>query len=500
MKLDEFKKYRKIAESANLQEYPEAERIYKWMEESGRIDEGFWGAIWSWLKRNFSVTARRLHKLANEYEKELTAESRAEYGAMKDSKDLAVKFRKSWAGRVSDEIRDKMDIIASDDSDYRELVRTLINKKNLEVKTAMIKEFSGQMDEEDIDNVKSWLSKETSDAENAYSNAVRKLSKTKEGSFKTVSLALNKKINAKRKTYSDIGIKTTKEIEDFISMIIYYVNALSEKNDKIELNEKTANIIMNNYLNVVIELSKKVETSEISKEDAIDAVRHSLDKALKSNKPEEIDKLKSQVLKEASDSLSQKKGDDNDEDTEDDDEALKAVKPKVTNSNTSTIVKDDDVDTAIQTAAGDTGKQSPSKDEILKEIESSIKKFLSKNSKRYTTKLNDRITAFNNLKEDERIKLAEDKQYNLEADNTLKVVNEHTFQLLIKNFISMTGAIVIYSKLNNEDKIERSFRIILNNFLFEIYAVKKDINGDITSKDASVIIDNIKQKFPTEYA
>jgi len=142
MNIDEFNKYKRIVESSTfemLDGNEEAMRVYNWMEESGRIDEGFFGAIWSWLKRNFSPRARRIYRLADDFGIELKKEMEAEFGRKADSKDMAAQMRSSWAGRISGDIQEKMQIEAGEDDDYRELVRLLINKKTLEGKREMLK-------------------------------------------------------------------------------------------------------------------------------------------------------------------------------------------------------------------------------------------------------------------------------------------------------------------------------------------------------------------------
>ena len=135
MKIDEFQKYRRIVESEKSTHFFKDEnlsRVHKWLDESGRLDEGILSGIWSWLKRNFSVTARRIHSLADDYEKELGEELRAEWKKTKDPKDLASKFRAGTYNRASRDIAERMEILAEDDQDYRELVRTISNKKTMD--------------------------------------------------------------------------------------------------------------------------------------------------------------------------------------------------------------------------------------------------------------------------------------------------------------------------------------------------------------------------------
>ena len=50
MKLDEFIRHRQEIESLDISESltdKDALKVYSWMEETGRIDEGILGSVWS---------------------------------------------------------------------------------------------------------------------------------------------------------------------------------------------------------------------------------------------------------------------------------------------------------------------------------------------------------------------------------------------------------------------------------------------------------------------
>ncbi|MCK9293361.1 hypothetical protein M0P25_04760 [archaeon] len=237
MKIEEFKKYKYLIESEliDINDDEVAASIYKWMDETGRLDEGFWGSIWGWLKRNFSPTARKLHKLADQYEDELMQETRAEFGKEKDRKDIRSKIRTGYYSRMSNDIEERMDIIASDDQDYRELVRILINQKKLKVKKAMLTEFAGVFDEDEADEIKSKYEKEEKNIDAKLKANEDKL-KQNLPDFRKLSDQLNQDIQADgyfRK------LLDRDQRARFIGVVISYVNTRAEKSDKVTLDEKT---------------------------------------------------------------------------------------------------------------------------------------------------------------------------------------------------------------------------------------------------------------------
>jgi hypothetical protein len=142
MKIEEFAKYKKLIDSGETLDDDRFYQVYEWMENSGRIDEGLWRSVVSWFKRNLSPKSRRLYKLANEYENELKSEIQAEWSSITDRKDFYARVKKLSGMRMSRDLEHRMDILAEDDPDYRELVRILVNKKRLAAKRFMTEKFN----------------------------------------------------------------------------------------------------------------------------------------------------------------------------------------------------------------------------------------------------------------------------------------------------------------------------------------------------------------------
>ena len=193
MRLENFRKYKKLIESgeADMSD-PTTIKVYEWMTayDLVPINEGLWGAIWGWLKRNFTPTASKIHKLADEFAQELEEEYRAEFEKQSGSKDLASKLRTSYGGRLSQDIEEKMRLAAGDDSDYQELVRTLVTKKTYEVKSRLLDEYQEKLEPEDYADIKSEIGKASEDVEKEYDDLVSKLSSDQKKDTKKISAEL----------------------------------------------------------------------------------------------------------------------------------------------------------------------------------------------------------------------------------------------------------------------------------------------------------------------
>ena len=491
MTIEEFKRYKKIAESKDyelLNTFPEAQKVYQWMEDTGRVDEGFWGAVWSWLKKNFSPTARKLHKLANDFEKEYTAESRAEYGTMKNSKDLAAKFRRSFAGKVSEEIEEKMSIVAGDDDDYRELSRLLINKKKLKVKKSMIIEFSGNLDPEDAEEMIQDTTKKESVNDSKMDGVIRKL--TNQPKIKEINEELRKKVFSSKNTYAELGYDTTEKLEKLIGVIICYQNALEIKG-KVEFNSKTAKKTLDDFAKFVIEGARKIQKGNITKQQAISAIVNVTETMMKDENPLTFEKMRSEVYKRAEDSL---KNTTKRENTSTNADAENDAKEEVTGPATPTIISDNVVKNTIKDAAEETGEKTPTSEEIVEEIKQAAKNYFEENSDKILKELTKNVEDFNSLSEENRKNEQNKFNYDLDKNNKLKIPTPESIKSLFNNFTQLAGAIVPYFNMK-KGQSSRAF-IIAKHYRFEIYAVKKNEKGELTQNDIDTIIYNIKKKYP----
>jgi hypothetical protein len=495
MKFEDFKKYKKIAESQDfeaLQEFPEAEKVYNWMEETGRIDEGFWGAIWSWLKKNLSPTARKIHSLANEYEKELESEMQAEYGKLKNSKDLDAKFRRSFAGRVAEDIEEKMQIIAGDDDDYRELVKTLVNKKNLAVKKRLLKELIGKADPDDeevFNGTRDWLAGQEAEAEKSYKSALDKTMHQNPNAFKESTEILRKKITG-NKEFIEMGYDTSEKVQKIVQKLLVYQNGLSDQG-KADFTVKAIETTLKNFKEFIISGAKKLESSKVSYKQALAAIVEATEKRLVSNKPVVFSKMQSEVFREAENKIKALTASAKPEVPSTD--AEKEVEKEVTGPLTGEIIEPEEVEKTIHKAATETGSKKPSEEEIIDELNDAVKTYFENNLKFFVEEITKRVERFNKLSETERNAQKGEFDYILNTDNKLEMPEEKDINALYKNLLQVAGKIVPFYNLE-KGKRSKAFYMVLD-FMFEIYAIKKNSTGDLSSKDIDTLVENIKEKY-----
>jgi len=495
MKLEDFKTLKKEIEISKRpinEGVEDSMRIYAWMEKTGRLDEGVWGSIWSWLKRNFSITSRRIHALADEYGKELMEEGRAEFLKTKNPKDLSAKFRAGSYNRLSRDIEDRMEIIAGDDEDYRGLVRALVNKKNLEVKKALLEELAGKFDPDDFSSFTTEVDSDLKDADLEYDRKVKNLASDKRDLYNKILDFMEKKMVAQSAMFSEAMIRTSAERKEFVKLLFTYVNALSEKMKGVELDSKTVYSIAKQYAALVKELSKKIESSRIDKKTAIEMVKAAIDKLLKESKPLPFEKLKPEVTKAV-----QRKASETPESPEAGPSSPEEV---VTTAHSEEVIGKAGVKDGIETAAEETGKSSPTPKDITTEINDFLKTYLEKNITVFTEKLNRRIDKFNNLPDDQKKTMAEE-DYEIDPknfiDKKLTKVTPALVASLFGNFVDVAGAVVPYFQRKSEDDAKVCAKTVLD-FMFEIYIVKKD-SGKITTEEMKKIVNNVKKRYPEDF-
>lgn len=496
MKFEEFKKYKKIAESQDtkiLESFPDAVKVYAWMEETGRIDEGFWIAIWNWLKRNLSPTARKLHNLANEYETELAAEIQAEYGKLKNSKDLDAKFRRSFAGRIADDIEDKMTLIAEDDEVYRELVRTLINKKKLKVKKAMLKEFTGRMDPDDVEELNSEIDNDTKKNNEEYEKALKGTMSENPVVFKEATEVLRKKITGVS-TYVALGYDNSAKVQRIVGIILTYQNGLS-KQGKGDFTTKAIEKTLKNFLDFIMAGAKKLEKGKVTREMAIKYTVEATEEMMMQDKPVVFSKMESQVYKKAEvkaqEAVKKAEPTKSPEIGTEEEEEDKA-KEKVTTAYTEEILSKSEVDTIIHTASTDTSKDTPTEEDIIREINAGAKEYYEDNGQFLLDELTMKVDEFNAQDAKERASQRGKFEYTLNSRGLLDKPTIKDMESIYKNLVYMAGSIVPYFNFQ-KGKRSQAFFLTLN-YIFEIYAVQKTSDGKLTKSDTEAILANIKEK------
>lgn len=492
MEIEKFIEYKKLIESDGLIINDEAAKIHAWMEETGRIDEGFLGRIWKWLKRNFSPIARKLYRLADEFEQELLAELRAEWGNI-EGKSLVDKFRRGSWMKLSNDIEDRMEIIAKDDTDYRELVRILINKKKLKVRKQLISELGGQIDPEskrrflrEIDDDLTELSKE--EKEHLKKQALKKVS-PKEYEKLTTDLKSNIKSNSKFRRFF-----APDEISDFVSMIVLYVINLSDVDSKIPVKNETSIKISQKYLNAFEEIIDRIKSDKISEEDIAKIVKKMFQRLLRTKPAISFDKIKTEAGK-----LSQKKVkelEEGQEDDSDEDEDVKISDEELEDNNVVTPnteeVSDVNVEDTVKDAAEKTGEKKPTTEDVVEEIESTIKKFFENSFTSIFSKLQDEVKSFNALSKEEKLDINH-YEYNLDKDGNLQMPTEDNVRTLFKDFVKIAGKIVPYYEI--ESKSAKMASITVAGCIFQIYAYKKDVDGKMSEKTIEKIVNAIKEEY-----
>lgn len=476
MKYEEFIKYKKIVESDGLISSDEAVRVRSWMEKTGRIDEGFWGAIWSWLKKNFSVTARRIYVLADDYERELTSEMRAEWTK---SKDLAAKVRAGSYAKLSRDIEERMELIAGDDQDYRDLVRTVINKRNLKVRKQMLSEFAGKIDDEDL------ISSETKKIDNEFSLAekkekeiVERKAKEKKEEWKPMSNSLHQYIRNNKKEFKDVGIDEKAKEEEFVKKLLYYANNLAEKGD-IKFDEKHLKRLAIGYLDLVKEIHKYLR--DVKKEEAIEIVKKVLNRFIVKDKPLTLDKLRNEVLRDSRKEIEKNSNEETDG----------GLPSDIVTDNTEEVVPVE-VEKMVDTAKDETPGTNPSDKDVTEEVREEASKFLKESKKTIFADLKVRVKEFNQSSEEEKKKMKRNFDYQLDSKNNVAIPKEEDIDPLLEDYVKIVGKIVPFYL--NVTKRVKSACVAVSYSLFIIYAIKKDVNRRITDKDIDKIVEAIKEQ------
>lgn len=257
MKLDNFLKYKHIVETENLDSFREdkdAMQVYEWLNDSGRLNETILGSIWKWIKKNFSPTSLKLHKLADEYAVELEKEIRAEH----DSKgDIADAIRNSTrGGDLSDLIKQKMYTVAEDDVDYKELASSLINLKTYEIQNQLIAEYEGKFSNtsksgKDLAKLKAEVEENGKIYHAEYQKANAKAGAEDKAKGKALSEMLHKETEKSpaNKVIKN-KIQATMAIEGILAhMLKHHSKNINDKN--FDLTTTNAKNLLDSYVNIV---------------------------------------------------------------------------------------------------------------------------------------------------------------------------------------------------------------------------------------------------------
>jgi hypothetical protein len=496
MNIDEFNKYKRIVESSSpemLDGNENAMKVYAWMEESGRIDEGFFGAIWSWLKRNFSPRARRIYRLADDFGRELKKEMEAEFGRKADSKDMAAQMRSSWAGRISGDIQEKMEIEAGEDDDYRELVRLLINKKTLEGKREMLK----YLDKGLAKTIRNEVLADQKSNDKSIADLEKKFTVNEKKELEDIRKHLLSEVE-KYKPILSIAFKDNSSLIKFSDAFSSWVLALSKiPKAKIKFDINSVDSTLRDVIRFTESESKRI-AGGYGVNSAITAILNGFIKNFSLPDPIELSKMKSIVSDYAKDQLgkskeSQDDSDDKSGDTED-------VKDELTTTVTSKIISDDEVDSAINTAKKTTGESKPNSEDIVEAVNGYLEsKVLTANLQHYTDILNKKIEKFNKLSDADKTAAIKNYSYKLEKGNILPLASTSNVKGLLKNFMQIVGEIVPYYLKKGDDEDRKYLTTVIMLFIFEIYAVKKDATGSMDSAEATKIVQNIIKQNPDQF-
>jgi len=494
MNIDEFNKYKRIVESSSpemLDGNEKAMKVYAWMEESGRIDEGFFGAIWSWLKRNFSPRARRIYRLADDFGIELKKEMEAEFGRKADSKDMAAQMRSSWAGRISGDIQEKMEIEAGEDDDYRELVRLLINKKTLEGKREMLK----YLDKGLAKTIRNEVTADQKTNDKSIADLEKKFTVDEKKELTDIRKHLLSEVD-KYKPILSVAFKDNASLIKFSDAFSSWALALSKlPKSKVKFDINSVDSILRDVIRFTESESKRI-AGGYGVNSAITSLLNGFIKNFSLSDPMELSKMKSIVSDYAKDQLNKSKtstDDSTDDSTED-------VKDDLTTSVTSKIISDDEVDNAIDTAKKSTGESKPTNNDVISEVNDYLEsKVLTANLQHYTDVLNKKIEKFNKSTDADKTSAIKNYSYKLEKGNILPLASTSDVKNLLKNFMQIVGEIVPYYLKKGDDEDRKYLTTAIMLFIFEIYAVKKDATGSISSEEATKIAQNVIKQNPDQF-
>lgn len=492
MKIQEFIEYKKLIESDGLIPDDQADKVYAWMEETGRLDEGFFGSVWKWLKRNFSPKARKLHFLSDEYEKELAAEIRAEWDSL-EYKTIADKWRKGSYMRLSSDIEDRMDLIAGEDTDYRELAKVLINKKRLKVKRLLLNHFSSKLDPDEYRNEVKELDDKEAKNNRRLTDIENSLIKEDKKGFYNRSVHLKNLMGNDRRFVEKAQI-TDKEKDSFISMIVLYVKKASKQGDG-KFDNDTVAEYAKKYVSAVDEFYRKIESKEIVKKDAIQIVKDVLNEIIQEDKPIPWERVKSNAYKmmpEKAKEFMKKKSGEGKYEEKDDEKDTKT--PEVDDLDrgivtpATTKVSDVDVDQTIKDASKETDNHTPK--EVSEEILSSVRAYFKDNASDILNMLAKQVNKFNEKSVQEKEKEQEKYKYNLDKNNKLPVPGMEELNILLNDFVKIAGKIVPYYEYG--EKSTKFASMSVAEKIFQIYAIKKDENKQISEDDIDKIVYAIK--------
>ena len=215
--------------------------------------------------------------------------------------------------------------------------------------------------------------------------------------------------------------------------------------------------------------------------------------------PVELSKLKSMVSEYSKDQLesSNKKGKDS---ADSEEESTSDVKDDLTTDATDTILSDTQVDSGINIAKKSTDKSNPSNEDIISEVNDYLQnRVLGTNIQHYTSILNKKIEKFNKLSSVDKTVIVKDHDYKLEKGDVLNAVTASDVKNLLKNFIQIVGEIVPYYFKKGDEEDRKYLSTVIMLYIFEIYAVKKDASGSISSVESAKIVKNIKEENPDQF-
>jgi hypothetical protein len=173
MNLQSFKHARELYLNESLKK-EENERLYEFFAEkysnAEMLNEGLFGSMISWFKKNFSPRAAKIRKLGKDYRSWLMAEYGSEYKGG-DSDSALDKFLKSE--KLSADIEEQINAVAGDDESYRDLAKKVILENKIKAKkdfstkilgpnSTVTKKYAAEEDRAiaDVKNIMEDLSKE----------------------------------------------------------------------------------------------------------------------------------------------------------------------------------------------------------------------------------------------------------------------------------------------------------------------------------------------------
>jgi hypothetical protein len=330
---------------------------------------------------------------------------------------------------------------------------------------------------------------EEKDADKKLEASFSKVTTQNPDTAKQASEVLRKKIKGQR-DFIEMGIDTDSKVQELIQKLFVYQKSLTELG-KADFTVKALEITLKNFRDFVTAGAKKLSSNKISYDKAIVLIRKSTEKRLMDNKPVVFSKMQSEVFKEAEEAAKKETEGTGTTGTGTGTPETE-VEKQSTGPLTGEVLEPEEIKNAEETIVSRVGEEA-TKEEIVKELDGAVKTYFNDNKKLFMSEVTKRVEEFNNLSDKDRATQQGNFEYELNAQKKLDLPTATTIESLYVNLLQVAGKIVPYYNLE-KGKRSKAFYFVLD-FMFEIYAIKKNDTGRLSDADIETLAENIKEKY-----